>query len=138
MTMAFEVALRAPYEEALTQVEAALKAEGFGVLTRIDVHATLKEKLGVEFRPYSILGACNPALAHQALTSNPLAGLLLPCNVTVETTPNGQAVVRIADPEAMLQTGGITTDQRLRDVAHQARARLVRVADALRQREAAA
>jgi uncharacterized protein (DUF302 family) len=138
MTMAFETSLNAPYDETIERVTSALKAEGFGVLTRIDVHATLKEKLGIEFRPYAILGACNPALAHRALLSNPLAGLLLPCNVTVEATPNGHVVVRIADPDAMLQTGGLTTDQGLRDVAHEARARLARVAESLRHREAAA
>jgi uncharacterized protein (DUF302 family) len=138
VTMAFEITLSGAYDEAIEQVTAALKAEGFGVLTRIDVHTTLKDKLGVEFRPYAILGACNPGLAHRALSSNPLAGLLLPCNVTVEATPNGHVVVRIADPDAMLHTGGLTTDQRLRDVAHEARARLSRVAEALRHRQAAA
>jgi uncharacterized protein (DUF302 family) len=138
VTMAFEITLSGAYDEAIEQVTEALKTEGFGVLTRIDVHTTLKDKLGVEFRPYAILGACNPGLAHRALSSNTLAGLLLPCNVTVEATPNGHVVVRIADPDAMLQTGGLTTDQRLRDVAHEARARLSRVAEALRHQQAAA
>jgi uncharacterized protein (DUF302 family) len=138
MSVAFEVDLRAPFPDAIDRVTAAVKSEGFGVLTRIDIHSTPREKLAVDFRPYTIRGACNPRLAHRALTSNAIAGLLLPCNVTVEATPNGHVVVRIADPEAMLQLGDLATDQRLRDVSQDARTRLSRVADALRRREMAA
>ena len=88
-SLAFEATLAQPFDRAVETVTAALKAEGFGILTRIDVHHTLKEKLGVEFRPYAILGACNPTLAHKALSHYAEAGLLLPCNVTVETSGAG-------------------------------------------------
>ena len=88
--MAFEVTLHAPYAEALDRVIDALKVEGFGVLTRIDVHDTLKQKLDVDFREYAILGACNPPLAHKALSNRPDAGLMLPCNVIVEALEAGR------------------------------------------------
>ncbi len=135
--LAFEVKLAVPYDQALDLVAAALKAEGFGVLTRIDVHTTLKEKINAEFRPYSILGACNPTLAHRALSHYAEAGLLLPCNVTVEAEGSG-AVIRIADPDVMLSVGGMDQDPALRSVATEARVRLSRVAEALRAHPAAA
>lgn len=91
------------YEAARQRIEAALKDEGFGVLTEIDVKATLKAKLNADFRNYVILGACNPALAHQALSVDPSVGLLLPCNVVVTQDDDGDAVVSILDPEAMLK-----------------------------------
>jgi uncharacterized protein (DUF302 family) len=128
--LSFEVALAQPYDRAIETVTAALKAEGFGVLTRIDVHTTLKEKLGAEFRQYAILGACNPTLAHRALDHRAEAGLMLPCNVTVEAAGKG-ALVRIADPDVMLSVGGMYQDPTLRAVATEARARLSRVADGL-------
>ena len=123
--------LAIPYDRAIERLTAALKAEGFGVLTRIDVHATLKEKLDLDFRPYTILGACNPALAHRALSHSAEAGLLLPCNVTVEADGEG-AIVRIADPDVVLSVGGMDEDPALHAVANEARVRLVRVAEALR------
>lgn len=90
------------FEQALEQVTAALKNEGFGVLTEINVQETLKKKIGVDFRRYAILGACNPKLAHQALGAEPQIGLLLPCNVVVQDAPDGAgAVVSILDPKAM-------------------------------------
>src|SRR5512139_2605580 len=101
----FEVRIDQSYEAVLEKVVAALKVEGFGVLTRIDVKATFKEKLGVDFRPYAILGACNPPLSHRALTADPEVGLMLPCNVTVESTGSGGSVVRIANPDAMFTIG---------------------------------
>lgn len=87
--------------EAIERVTAALQEEGFGVLTKIDVTATLKNKLGVDMPPYVILGACNPSLAHQALSLEPHIGLLLPCNVVVQQTADGEVVASIADPRAM-------------------------------------
>ncbi len=130
-SLAFEVRLTAPYDQAIDLVTAALKVEGFGVLTRIDVHTTLKEKIGVEFRPYSILGACNPPLAHKVLSHNAEVGLLLPCNVTVEAAGDG-SLVRIGNPDVMLSVGGMEADDTLRSVAAEVSARLTRVAEALR------
>ena len=129
--MAFEVHLDAPYEEALDQVAAALKTEGFGILTRIDVRATMKEKLGQDFRPYAILGACNPPFAYRALSHDGLAGLVLPCNVTVEADPQGGALVRIADPEVFITIGKFASDPVLREIASEVRQRLRRVAEVL-------
>ena len=129
--LAFEVQLPVPYDEALEKVTAALKTEGFGILTRIDVRATLKEKIGAEFRPYAILGACNPPLAHRALARDARAGLMLPCTVTVESTGDDSSVVRIADPDVFLRVGGFETDEALMSIATEARARLLRAATAL-------
>ena len=128
--MAFEVTVNAPYSEAMDRVIDALKAEGFGVLTRIDVHDIFKEKLGVDFRSYSILGACNPPLAYKALSNRPDAGLMLPCNVIVEEVENG-TLVRIVDPAAMMQAGGLAGDPAIDEVGGEAGARLRRVADTL-------
>lgn len=129
--MAYEVRMDAPYPEALPKVIDALKDEGFGVLTRIDVHDAFKEKLGVDFRNYCILGACNPPLAHKALSSRPDAGLMLPCNVIVEESDGG-TLVRIVDPAAMMQAGGLAGDPVLQEVGGEAELRLKRVAEALK------
>ena len=86
------------FDQALERIPEALKGEGFGILTQIDVQATLKEKLGVDFRRYRILGACNPQLAHRALTAVPEVGVMLPCNVTVWEGDDGKAVVNVIDP----------------------------------------
>jgi uncharacterized protein (DUF302 family) len=127
----FEVKIDLPYEQAVEKVIAALKAEGFGVLTRIDVRATLKEKLGEDFRPYVILGACNPPLAHKALSQDAVVGLMLPCNVTVEEDPAGGSITRIANPEMMMTVGTLQDNPALLEVAQAARSRLERVAEAL-------
>ncbi len=129
--MAYEVTLDIPFDESLDRVIAALKEEGFGVLTRIDVHDAFKEKLDVDFRKYCILGACNPPLAHKALSNRPDAGLMLPCNVIVEANDSGGTLVRIVDPRAMMQAGGFHTDPVLSEVGGEAEIRLKRVADAL-------
>jgi uncharacterized protein (DUF302 family) len=107
----------------------ALKAEGFGVLTEIDVKATLKQKLNADFRRYVILGACNPPLAHRALSANLDVGLLLPCNVTVYEEGDG-AVVTAVDPVAML--GVMKDDQAVRAVAEEAKSKLKRVIESLK------
>ena len=112
-----------PYEEAVARVTEALKTEGFGVLTEIDVRSTFREKLDVDFRPYVILGACNPHLAHQALTEDAGVGLLLPCNVVVSASGGGSEV-SIARPHAML---GIADVEGIRSVADEAEERLTRV-----------
>lgn len=128
--LGFEVTLAAPFEEAVEDTTQALAAEGFGILTRIDVQATFREKLDEEFRPYVILGACNPSLAHRALSANAEVGLMLPCNVTVEAAENGSRV-RIADPELVMSAGTLGGDPVLGEVAADARAKLRRVADGL-------
>lgn len=124
------VRLLADYETALVLVTEALKVEGFGVLTEIDVKATLKKKLDVEFRPYKILGACNPSLAYRALQVAPEIGLLLPCNVTVSYVEDRVTDVSLVDPLAML---GVVPHPELKPVADEAAARLDRVAAALQQ-----
>jgi len=130
--IAFEVTLQVPYEQAIEKVTAALKNEGFGILTRIDVKATLKEKLNADFRPYAILGACNPPLAHRALSHDALAGMVLPCNVTVEAKDDKTSIVRIADPDAFIMIGRFAEDLVLQGVAREARQKLERAAQALR------
>jgi uncharacterized protein (DUF302 family) len=122
-----KVTLDMDYESALERVTEALKAEGFGILTEIDVKTTLKKKIDVDFRPYKILGACNPPLAHRALSTTPDVGMLLPCNVTVSQEEDG-VLVSIVDPLAML---GVMVDPGLDDVAKDANERLQRVAQAL-------
>lgn len=129
--LGYTLALPQPYEQALGTVTAALKTQGFGVLTRIDVRATLKEKLGEDFRPYTILGACNPPLAHKALTAAPEIGLLLPCNVTVEQTQPGQSLVRIANPAVMVKSAGLPHDTALQEVSLEAQEKIRSVVKAL-------
>jgi uncharacterized protein (DUF302 family) len=117
-----------PYEEAVARTREALAAEGFGVLTEIDVRETLKKKIDVEFPPYVILGACNPALAHQALSAEADIGLLLPCNVVVRAEGEGGSVVSIMDPEAAL---GLAQRAEIEPLAAEVRARLQRVLQAI-------
>lgn len=127
----FQARLTVPYSEAVTRTIAALKDEGFGVLTEIDVQKTLKQKLDADFREYVILGACNPPLAHRALQAELDLGLLLPCNVIVYADEeSGGSVVNLVDPLSMM---GVTDNAALEPVAEEARARLARVAEALRQ-----
>lgn len=118
-----------PYDEAIEKVTAALKKEGFGVLTQIDVQATLKQKLDVDFRRYIILGACNPPLAYRAFSTELEIGLLLPCNVIVYEDESGHgSVVSIIDPIMML---GIGINPSLSSVGEEASTRLRRVLDDL-------
>lgn len=129
----FGIDLRLPYEQAITAVTDALKAEGFGVLTTIDVQRTLREKLGAEMEPYTILGACNPPLAHRALSEDREVGLLLPCNVVVRGTETGSRV-DIADPQAMMS---IVKNSAIDGVAAEARQKLQRVIEGLAAHERA-
>ncbi len=116
------------FDEALAKVPEALKAEGFGVLTEIDVQATLKKKLDVDFRRYRILGACNPPFAHQALQLSLDVGMLLPCNVIVYETDDRKTVVSAVDP---MQTMAAQGDPAMRPLAEQVQQKLRRVVDSL-------
>ena len=127
----YEIQSRLPYEQALEEVKEALKVEGFGVLTFINVQETILEKLDKEFKPYAILGACNPALAHKALSSDPAIGLLLPCNVTVEDDLNGGSIIRIVNPETLLLSLENKPGEQLQEVATQAGEKIKRVVDDL-------
>ena len=114
-------------EEAIDRVAYALKANGFGVLTKIDIQQTLKAKINADFRPYVILGACNPKLAHKALQNEPSIGLLLPCNVVVQEADGG-SLVSFADPKAMFE---LVPDAPIEDVATEARRLLENAKDQL-------
>lgn len=131
--LGFEVELPIAFADAIPLVKDVLKQEGFGVLTEIDLRAAFKEKLGKDFRPYVILGACNPPLAYAAVTADPSIGLLLPCNVTVESAGEARSLVRLTDPEQLL--GGVAAGlaPHMGDVAKDARARMVRATDALKR-----
>jgi uncharacterized protein (DUF302 family) len=116
------------FDQALERVTAELAKEGFGVLTEIDVAATLKKKLGKDMRPYKILGACNPQFAHRALEAEPQIGALLPCNVVVREDPSGRTIVEIMDPQAVLQ---LVDRAEVGKIAMEVRTRLERVLAAL-------
>ncbi len=123
------VRLKEDFDLAVVRVTEALKSEGFGVLTEIDVKETMKKKLGEDMGPYKILGACNPPLAHRALTIAPEVGLLLPCNVVVRQVEAGETEVSLVDPMGMMAVVGKPA---LQSVAHEVRARFERVAEALK------
>ena len=129
----FVVNIDESFDETVVRVTDALKSEGFGVLTKIDVKATLKDKLDQDFRPYVIMGACNPPLAHRALDANAEVGLMLPCNVTVEEQQDGESLVRIANPKMMMNAGKLGDNMELREVAQEAYFKLERVAQKLLQ-----
>lgn len=116
------------FEQAIDRVTEELQKEGFGVLTEIDVKATLKKKLDVDKPPYKILGACNPVLANQAIDAEPEIGLLLPCNVLVREDEPGKVIVSFMDPEAVLQ---LVNKPEIAKLASEVKARLERVRDAL-------
>ena len=124
----FSVTVPGSFDDVVAKVTEALKPEGFGVLTTIDVKATLKKKIDVDRKPYTILGACNPVLANQALSAEPDIGLLLPCNVVVREEDDGSITVAFMDPEAVLQ---LVNRPEVESLAKEVKAKLERVRDAL-------
>ena len=124
--------LKAPFDDAIARAEAALKTEGFGVISRIDIQQTLKSKIDVDFRPYTILGACNPTLAHEALQLEDKVGLMLPCNVIVQQSDSGEVEVAAIDPVASMQA---ISNPELVKAAEVVREKLARAIDRLRQSE---
>lgn len=130
-TLGREVRLAMAFADALEKTRAALQTEGFGIISTIDMQKAFRDKLGADFRPYMILGACNPPLAHKALTASPEIGLLLPCNVTVEEVSPEVCVIRLVNPQAMLGADPASQRPELQQVAADADARLQRVAAVL-------
>ena len=128
MMYGFSTQLNDSFEEVLQRVREALQTEGFGVLTEADIQATMKKKLGVERRPYTILGACNPPLAHKALDADPDIGLLLPCNVVVRENSDSTVTVSFMDPVSVL---GLVQKDGIEELATEVRQRLERVRDSL-------
>ena len=124
----FNVKVDYSFDDAVNRVTDELQKEGFGILTEIDVKATLKKKLDIEKRPYKILGACNPVLANQAMDAEPDIGLLLPCNVVVREDEDGSVIVGFMDPEAVL---GLVQRDELKELGAEVRTRLKRVSAAL-------
>lgn len=132
MTYYLAAKLQVPFDDAIARTEAALKTEGFGVISRIDIQQTLKSKIDVDFRPYTILGACDPTLAHEALQLEDKVGLMLPCNVIVQQSGSAEVEVAAIDPVASMQA---ISNPELVKAAEVVRAKLARAIDRLRQSE---
>ena len=131
-TLGYEVTINQPFEQAIETTIAALKTQGFGILTRVDVKSTFKEKLNTDFRPYVILGACNPPLAHKSLSLDPWVGLLLPCNVTVEMVSEGGSTVRLANPAMIVEFSAEKDNPEMQAVARQATQKMLAVLEIIK------
>ena len=129
--ISYDVELNASFDAAIERTLAALKTEGFGQISRIDLHKAFKEKLGVEMAPHTILGVCNPKLAYKAVTAMPEAALMLPCNVTVQQLDGKRVMVRIINPQAVMASAGMESNAAVKAVGSDANAGLKRVAAAL-------
>ena len=128
--ISYNATLDMDFDDAIEEVTQALKNEGFGIISRIDMHTTFKQKIDRDIPPHTILGACNPVLAHKAVTAMPEASLMLPCNVTVQAEGDA-VVVRIVSPEAMMAAAGMDDNPVLQEVGNEANVRLKRVAYSL-------
>lgn len=129
--LGFDIELPFGFAETAGRVKDALKQEGFGILTEIDLQAAFREKLGREFRPYVILGACNPPLAFSAINVDPAVGLLLPCNVTIESVGERRTLVRLTNPDTLLSGSALGSSPELAGVARDASDRMSRVLNTL-------
>ena len=129
--MTYNVELSLGFDETIKRVSKELKAEEFGIVSRIDLHTTFKKKLGVDGSPHTILGACNPKLAHKAVSAMPEAAIMLPCNVTVQAAGDKRTIVRIVRPIAVMIGAGLEKNSVVREVGEEADAKLKRVAQAL-------
>jgi uncharacterized protein (DUF302 family) len=130
-SISYKLLLSTSFDDTRRLVVDALKQEGFGILTEIDVQATLKEKLGEDFRRYTILGTCNPPFAHKALTSEPAVGVMLPCNVTLDEREDG-VLVSFVNPEMMMAVGELGSNALLCDVAGEVNKRIVSAVERLK------
>ena len=133
LNLGFDIELPLAFNDAMGRVKDALKQEGFGILTEIDLQAAFREKLGRDFRPYVILGACHPPLAFSAVSADPAVGLLLPCNVTVESAGAQRSMVRLTNPDVLLAAAPQGASPELAHIARDASERMARVAGMLKE-----
>jgi uncharacterized protein (DUF302 family) len=127
----FSGKLKAGFEQSIEMIQDGLKEQGFAVVSRIDMHSTFKEKINIDFKNFTILGACNAFFAHQVLVSDPQAGLLLPCNVTVEENVEGETLVSFVSPTEMLSLGQLSENKKIGELAEEVERRLIQVASKL-------
>lgn len=130
-SMTYDAELLMGFDEAVILITEQLKAEQFGIVSRIDLHTTFKKKLDVDIQPHAILGACNPTLAYKAVSAMPEAAVMLPCNVTVQAVDDKKTIVRIVNPAAVMLAAGLEKHSLLREVGEEANARLKRVVEAI-------